>query len=261
MTVHLETLVCAFRGHSTPASTVALLVLPDDAGFGIDVHPTWRISRCLRCDVWVGGPPPDPPERDRLPAVDELDLPRRGKELRQAVILRVIAVERAVHAVVFALIAALAIALRTHLAAAQSAVQRYLQTLTRTEAQTGRPNNNGFVAREGTKFLHLKSSTLEVLFITAVIYALIEGTEAVGLWYERRWAEYLTAVATAGFLPFEIYELTKKLTVVRVVALVANLAILVYLVYAKHLFGVARHRAETRQLGPAGDRPSFPPPF
>ena len=98
------------------------------------------------------------------------------------------------------------------------------------------------MAQEGTKFLHLRSSTLEVLIITAVVYAIIEGTEAVGLWYEKRWAEYLTAVATAGFVPFEIRELMKKVTVVRVGALVVNLAIMVYLVYAKHLFGVGRRR-------------------
>ena len=37
-----------------------------------------------------------------------------------------------------------------------------------------------------------------VLAVTAVIYAVVEGVEAVGLWRERRWAEYLTAIATAG---------------------------------------------------------------
>ena len=69
-------------------------------------------------------------------------------------------------------------------------------------------------------------------------YAVIESTEAVGLWRERRWAEYLTVVATAGFLPFEIRELLERVTPLRVAAIVVNLAILVYLVYAKRLFGV-----------------------
>jgi uncharacterized membrane protein (DUF2068 family) len=66
----------------------------------------------------------------------------------------------------------------------------------------------------------------------------IEGVEAVGLWRERRWAEYLTAIATAGFLPFEIDELAKRVTILRVGALVVNLAILIWLVYRKRLFGV-----------------------
>jgi uncharacterized membrane protein (DUF2068 family) len=260
MSVNIETLVCAFRGHVIPASTVAVL-LPEERGFGIDVHPDWRISRCLRCDVWVGQAPPATPDRERLPPAAELDLPRRGHPLRQAVILRVISVERGVHAVVFAMIAILGIFLRSHLAGAKGAVQRYLQTLANTEAQTGRVNNHSIVAREGTKFLHLKSSTLEVLIITAAIYAVIEGTEAVGLWYEKRWAEYLTAVATAGFLPFEVHELLKKVTVVRAGALVVNLAVLVYLVMAKHLFGVNKGRAEGGPGDLAAPGSVFSPPF
>ncbi len=71
-----------------------------------------------------------------------------------------------------------------------------------------------------------------------MVYAVVESTEAVGLWHEKRWAEYLTVVATAGFLPFEILELLDRVTVLRVGALVVNLAVLVYLVWAKHLFGL-----------------------
>ncbi|MDQ1392876.1 MAG: hypothetical protein QOF30_1853 [Acidimicrobiaceae bacterium] len=260
MTISVETFVCSVRGHVTPAATVAVLV-PEEHGFGIDVHPTWRICRCLRCDVWVGVPPPDPAELDRLPPFEALDLPRRGKALRQAVILRLIAIERAIHAVIFAAIVGLGLLLRSHLAGAQSSVRDYLETLARNEAQTGRANNHSIVAQEGTKFLHLRSSTLEVLVITAAVYAIIEGTEAVGLWYEKRWAEYLTAVATAGFIPFEVRELIKKVTVVRVGALVVNLAIMGYLVYAKHLFGVGRKRAEARLAESAADRSVFSPPF
>ena len=67
---------------------------------------------------------------------------------------------------------------------------------------------------------------------------MVEGSEAVGLWLEKRWAEYLTAVATAGFLPFEIRELIDRITALRVVAFVVNVAILMYLVWAKRLFGI-----------------------
>ncbi len=51
-------------------------------------------------------------------------------------------------------------------------------------------------------------------------------------------AEYPTALATAGFLPFEIVELTKRVTVFRIGALVVNIAILIWLVWKKRLFGV-----------------------
>jgi uncharacterized membrane protein (DUF2068 family) len=259
MSMDVETFVCAFRGHATPAAKVARLG-PEDAGFGIDVHPSWRISRCLRCDAWIGAAPPAQPARERITPLDEAEVPRRGKPLRQAVIVRLIAIERAVHAVVFTIIAVLAILVRTHLAGVQSWVRTYLQSLARTESQTGQANGNSIVAREGTKLLHLRSGTLNILIITAAVYAVVEATEAVGLWYERRWAEYLTALATAGFVPFEIDELLKKVTVVRAGALVINLAVIVYLVYAKQLFGLGRRRAADNAAAES-DLAPFSPPF
>ena len=106
-------------------------------------------------------------------------------------------------------------------------------------------NNHSILVQEGAKVLHLRAGTLNILIAAAVAYAVIEGVEAIGLWRERRWAEYLTVLATAGFLPLEIHELLKRVTVFRVSALVVNIAILVYLLYAKRLFGLARWRPRT----------------
>ncbi len=71
-------------------------------------------------------------------------------------------------------------------------------------------------------------------------YGLLEGIEAIGLWFAKRWAEYLTFVATIVFVPYEIKELLppKTVTALKVLALVINLAIAVYLLYAKRLFGL-----------------------
>ena len=71
----------------------------------------------------------------------------------------------------------------------------------------------------------LKSSTLYAVAAVAAAYAVLEGVEAVGLWYQKRWAEYLTFVATIAFLPYEVYELTKTVSALKIVALVVNLAI------------------------------------
>ena len=84
-------------------------------------------------------------------------------------------------------------------------------------------------------------------------YAVLEGVEAVGLWFAKRWAEYLTFVATIVFVPYEIDELIKSVTALKVLALIINLAIAVYLLYAKRLFGLrgggraerAEHDADT----------------
>ncbi len=58
------------------------------------------------------------------------------------------------------------------------------------------------------------------------------------LWQGKRWAEYLTVIATSLFLPLEINELIDKVSFLRVSALLVNLAILVYLVWTKRLFGI-----------------------
>jgi uncharacterized membrane protein (DUF2068 family) len=66
----------------------------------------------------------------------------------------------------------------------------------------------------------------------------LELVEAVGLWFAKRRAEYLTFVATAVFLPLEVYELTKTVSVLKITAFVINVAIVAYLLYAKRLFGL-----------------------
>ena len=75
-----------------------------------------------------------------------------------------------------------------------------------------------------------------LLVIGAFAYALLEGTEGVGLAMRRRWAEYLTVFATAALIPFEAYEVIHKVTLFRVGALLLNLAVVGYLAYRKRLF-------------------------
>jgi uncharacterized membrane protein (DUF2068 family) len=72
----------------------------------------------------------------------------------------------------------------------------------------------------------------------AVLNADFTRTEAVGLWLGRRWAEYLTFVATVVFVPYEIYELTKSITSLKLLTLAINLLIVIYLLFAKRLFGL-----------------------
>lgn len=81
---------------------------------------------------------------------------------------------------------------------------------------------------------NLSHTTL--LAIGAFAYALLEGTEGVGLAMRKRWAEYLTVVATGALIPFEAYEVVHKVTLFRVGALLLNLAVVGYLGYRKRLF-------------------------
>jgi uncharacterized membrane protein (DUF2068 family) len=61
-------------------------------------------------------------------------------------------------------------------------------------------------------------------------YALLHLVEGTGLVLRRRWAEYLTVVATGSLLPLEFYEIARKFSVLRVGVLAINLAIVAYVI-------------------------------
>jgi uncharacterized membrane protein (DUF2068 family) len=87
----------------------------------------------------------------------------------------------------------------------------------------------------------------------------------VGLWYQRRWAEYLTFAATTLLLPLEAFELTRGVSPFKLTALVINLAIVAYLVWAKRLFGfrggvAAERAARARDVGWAALQRTAPGP-
>jgi uncharacterized membrane protein (DUF2068 family) len=55
--------------------------------------------------------------------------------------------------------------------------------------------------------------------------------EGVGLVLRKVWAEYITLILTASFLPWEMIEIVRHLTWIRVVLLLVNLAVVIYLVF------------------------------
>ncbi len=77
---------------------------------------------------------------------------------------------------------------------------------------------------------------LTALAIVAIAYATLEGTEGVGLSMRRRWAEYLTVIATGFLIPYEAYEVVRHITLFKVGALLLNIAVVGYLAYRKRLF-------------------------
>ncbi|MDB4907869.1 MAG: hypothetical protein JWO05_2653 [Gemmatimonadetes bacterium] len=70
---------------------------------------------------------------------------------------------------------------------------------------------------------------LSGIAVGAFGYALLLLVEGVGLWLAKRWAEYLTVVVTASFIPFELVALTYRVTAIRALMLVVNAVIVVYL--------------------------------
>jgi uncharacterized membrane protein (DUF2068 family) len=77
---------------------------------------------------------------------------------------------------------------------------------------------------------------ITLVALSALAYAALEATEGVGLAARRRWAEYLTVIATGILIPFELYEVVAHPTLFKVGALALNLAVVGYLGYRKRLF-------------------------
>jgi uncharacterized membrane protein (DUF2068 family) len=67
----------------------------------------------------------------------------------------------------------------------------------------------------------------------AAAYSTIRFIEAYGLWHARAWAEWFALVAGALYLPFEMYELVRRPSLLHAGILVANLAIVLYMLFLR----------------------------
>ena len=65
--------------------------------------------------------------------------------------------------------------------------------------------------------------------LAAFSYAALGVLEGIGLYLEKAWAEYLTLAVTASFLPWELFEILRRVTWFRSGLLVANVLIFFYL--------------------------------
>lgn len=71
-----------------------------------------------------------------------------------------------------------------------------------------------------------------LLILLAVLYALVRGVEAYGLWHARRWAEWFAALAGGIYIPVELYELFHKPSLLALAALLINVAIVLLMLRA-----------------------------
>ena len=92
---------------------------------------------------------------------------------------------------------------------------------------------HALLMKAASKITRLPPKRIEELAIGAFAYAALFIVEGTGLLMRRVWAEYVTIVATVSFIPFEAYEIVKKVTATRVALIVINIAIVVYLVWRR----------------------------
>jgi uncharacterized membrane protein (DUF2068 family) len=188
--------------------------------------------RCLRCGTFVIGAPSATGPAARAPQV------RRGKEVRSALILRIFAVERFIRALIFAALAIAVWRFSVSQGSLEASYEHALPPLRALLRDLGFSVQHSKVLGLINKAFTTDPRILAYLAIGCAAYAVLELVEGVGLWLVKRWGEYFAMVVTSVFLPYEIYDLTAKVTVLRVVAFLINLALVLYLVLAKRLFGV-----------------------
>jgi uncharacterized membrane protein (DUF2068 family) len=197
-----------------------------------------RWHRCLRCDGWVGLAAPKTPSTPHPPDRDAIAIPLRGRALRDRVVLRLIAFDRVLHFLVLGLLGVVVLLIANN---EHSVKQSFYRVVTDLQGGVGgSPVQNQHVGVIGdfNKLFSLDSGSLRAVGVAILAFAILEGVEAVGLWYAKRWAEYLTFLATVVLLPLEVYELTEKISALKLVGFLINLAVAVYLIYAKRLFGL-----------------------
>jgi uncharacterized membrane protein (DUF2068 family) len=218
-----ELVTCALAGHVTYAPDEKALAdrLSGTTGLG-------EVWRCLRCGEFTVGEPHGRGRAEDAPMI------MRGKALRQAIIVRALAVERLFRAVVIALAAYAVWKFRGARGAIQATLDRDLPVF----RAAGFKVDQMSVIHELEKALAAKPSTLALITVMLSAYAVLQVVEGVGLWLLKRWGEYFAVVATSVFLPLEIYDLSKGITMTRVVTFTINVAAVIYLLISKRLFGL-----------------------
>jgi uncharacterized membrane protein (DUF2068 family) len=115
--------------------------------------------------------------------------------------------------------------------------------------------------------IEAESKTLLFVALGLMLYGVLQLIEGTGLWLLKRWGEYFAVVATSLGLPIEIYELTEKITVLRIGTLLINIAAVLYILLSKRLFGLRgghkayeaeRHEVSLLEVEVAGVEPTLP---
>lgn len=89
--------------------------------------------------------------------------------------------------------------------------------------------DNHWIHRAIAAVARLDARRLEELGVGTFVYAAVFAVEGGGLLLRKHWAEYLTVGVTASLVPFEIYELARQPSVLKVAGLVLNVAIVAFL--------------------------------
>jgi uncharacterized membrane protein (DUF2068 family) len=219
--------VCGWRGHVTYA--------PNEESLRDRLHaetPVGTAWRCLRCGDFTLGAPKRGGPAENAPLV------ARGKALQDAIVLRVLAVERFLRALLILFGAYLLYRFRSSQNAAQRAFTENLPLIRPIADKLGWNLEDSSIMHTIRSVIEARSSTLLWAAVGLAVYGILQVIEALGLWLLKRWGEYFAVVATSLGIPIEIYEIAERTTAIRIGALVINLAAVLYILLSKRLFGL-----------------------
>ena len=169
--------------------------------------------------------------------LNELPQAVRGAHGRKFALLRLLAVERLLKGL--SLITAAIVAY--HVASRRASLLSWLEELLISAAPLGQQLGLHLTTAAPVRLIESTlggdGEPLRLAGLLLLAYGALQLVEGIGLWGGWRWAEYLAAIATALFVPLEIYEIAEHPTVLKVAALVVNLLAVGYLVYKGRLFG------------------------
>ena len=218
---------CSRKGHVTYAA--------DEPEYRAKLEASTPLGdawRCLRCGTYVLGVP-----EGKGPANDAPVL-LRGKALRAAFILRALAIERWVRGVVIILLGVAVFKLKSTQVSLKELFDRDLSSLSPFFDQIHFNVTDSSTIHSIQKALDAKPSTLNLIAVGLLFYGALQLLEGIGLWSLKRWGEYVAVVGTTLFIPLEVYELTEKVSWLKIIVMVINVAAVLYLLISKRLFGI-----------------------
>ena len=230
---------CARRGHVlSHLADPGLSAITGPVPHGAD----GALLRCLRCGVWV-----DPVSvgvgevvgSTETPAqIADLPLPVRGGHGRRIGLLKLVALERFLKGIALISGALVAYQVASNRGSILAYVERLLLAFRPLGQELGVHLTGSPLVTKVESWLGGTGDPVRLAGLAMLAYGIVQIVEGAGLWGGWRWAEYLAAVATSAFIPFEIYELVEKPTPLKALALVLNVVIVIYLVYKGRLFGI-----------------------
>src|SRR5581483_6529365 len=89
--------------------------------------------------------------------------------------------------------------------------------------------NNRFFNQVIARISGLDRRKLEEVGIGTFVYAGVFLVEGTGLALRKHWAEYLTTIVTASFIPLEVFEMIHKPSIPKAIGILVNVLIVAYL--------------------------------